>query len=89
LKGMLLNLGANKATATAGGLEQLGRQGGAFGYAEITMSLGVLLSHEWEARPVEELLQEADLALYAAKLRAQLREGRWSKGHRQVSRPTC
>lgn len=33
----------------------------------VSMSLGVLLSHEWGARPVEELLQEADNALYAAK----------------------
>jgi two-component system cell cycle response regulator len=37
------------------------------GLVAVTMSLGVLLSHEWGARPVEELLQEADLALYAAK----------------------
>ncbi len=31
------------------------------------MSLGLLLSHEWGLRPVEELLQEVDAALYAAK----------------------
>jgi two-component system cell cycle response regulator len=33
----------------------------------ITMSLGLLLSQEWGFRPVEELLHEADVALYAAK----------------------
>jgi diguanylate cyclase (GGDEF)-like protein len=33
----------------------------------ITMSLGILLSQEWGRRPVEELLHEADAALYAAK----------------------
>jgi diguanylate cyclase (GGDEF)-like protein len=33
----------------------------------ITMSLGLLVSQEWGARPVEELLREADGALYAAK----------------------
>jgi two-component system, cell cycle response regulator len=33
----------------------------------ITMSLGLLLSQEWGRRPVEELLHEADAALYAAK----------------------
>ena len=33
----------------------------------ITMSLGILLSQEWGCRPVEELLHEADAALYAAK----------------------
>ncbi len=33
----------------------------------ITMSLGLLLSLEWGFRPLEELLQEADSALYAAK----------------------
>jgi len=33
----------------------------------VTMSLGLLLSQEWGYRPVEELLQEADAALYAAK----------------------
>src|SRR5204863_8786042 len=32
-----------------------------------TMSLGLLLSQEWGLRPVEELLHEADVALYAAK----------------------
>jgi two-component system cell cycle response regulator len=37
------------------------------GPVPVSMSLGVLLSHEWGARPLEELLQEADLALYAAK----------------------
>jgi len=37
------------------------------GVVPVTMSLGVVLSHEWGGRPVEELLQEADLALYAAK----------------------
>jgi len=33
----------------------------------ITMSLGILLSKDWGVRPVEELLHEADEALYAAK----------------------
>jgi diguanylate cyclase (GGDEF)-like protein len=37
------------------------------GLVSVTMSLGVLLSHEWGALPVEELLQEVDVALYAAK----------------------
>jgi len=37
------------------------------GVVPVSMSLGVLLSHEWGLRSVEELLQEADLALYAAK----------------------
>jgi two-component system cell cycle response regulator len=33
----------------------------------VTMSLGVLSSRDWGLRPVEELLQEADVALYKAK----------------------
>ena len=33
----------------------------------VMMSLGLLLSHEWGTRTVEELLHEADTALYAAK----------------------
>lgn len=33
----------------------------------ITMSLGLLLTHEWGCRPLEELLHEVDKALYAAK----------------------
>ncbi len=33
----------------------------------ITMSLGLLLNQEWGRQPVEELLHEADAALYAAK----------------------
>jgi diguanylate cyclase (GGDEF)-like protein len=33
----------------------------------ITMSLGLLISQEWGYRPMEELLHEADSALYAAK----------------------
>jgi two-component system cell cycle response regulator len=33
----------------------------------VTMSLGLLLSHEWRSRSVEELLHEADKALYSAK----------------------
>jgi two-component system, cell cycle response regulator len=33
----------------------------------ITMSLGVLLSCDWGHRPADELLREADAALYAAK----------------------
>ncbi len=37
------------------------------GPVSITMSLGLLLSQEWSCRPVENLLQEADAALYAAK----------------------
>jgi len=37
------------------------------GPVPITMSLGLLISQEWGSRPVEELLQEADAALYAAK----------------------
>jgi len=37
------------------------------GPVPVTMSLGLLLSQEWGCRPVEELLHEADAALYAAK----------------------
>jgi diguanylate cyclase (GGDEF)-like protein len=37
------------------------------GPVPVTMSLGLLLSQEWSSRPVEELLHEADAALYAAK----------------------
>jgi two-component system, cell cycle response regulator len=37
------------------------------GPVSVTMSLGLLLSHEWGQRPAEELLQHADAALYAAK----------------------
>ena len=37
------------------------------GPVSVTMSLGLLMSHEWVAQPVEELLQGADTALYAAK----------------------
>ena len=37
------------------------------GPVPITMSFGLLLSQEWGSRPAEELLQEADTALYAAK----------------------
>jgi diguanylate cyclase (GGDEF)-like protein len=37
------------------------------GPVPITMSLGLLLSHQWGTRTVEELLHEADVALYAAK----------------------
>jgi two-component system cell cycle response regulator len=37
------------------------------GPVPITMSLGLLLSHQWGRRSVEELLHEADVALYAAK----------------------
>lgn len=33
----------------------------------ITMSLGLLLSQEWGSHPVEQLVHEADEALYAAK----------------------
>jgi len=37
------------------------------GVVPITMSLGLLLSQQWGQRTAEELLQEADAALYAAK----------------------
>jgi len=37
------------------------------GLVPLTMSLGLLISQEWGCRPVEELLREADAALYAAK----------------------
>jgi diguanylate cyclase (GGDEF)-like protein len=37
------------------------------GPVPITMSLGLLMSQEWGCLPVEELLHEADAALYAAK----------------------
>jgi len=37
------------------------------GPVPITMSLGLLLNQEWGRRPVEELLHEADAALYVAK----------------------
>ena len=37
------------------------------GAVPITVSLGLLLSHEWGALSVEELLRETDAALYAAK----------------------
>jgi two-component system cell cycle response regulator len=37
------------------------------GPVPITMSLGLLLNQEWGRRPAEELLHEADAALYAAK----------------------
>jgi two-component system cell cycle response regulator len=37
------------------------------GPVPVTMSLGLLLSQEWGCLPMEELLQEADAALYAAK----------------------
>jgi two-component system cell cycle response regulator len=37
------------------------------GSLQITISFGLLLSHDWGVRPVEELLHEADAALYAAK----------------------
>jgi GGDEF domain-containing protein len=33
----------------------------------VTMSLGVLSSRDWGVRPVEDLLREADVALYKAK----------------------
>ncbi len=39
----------------------------ASGPLPVTMSLGLLLSDHWGARPVAELLQEVDTALYAAK----------------------
>jgi diguanylate cyclase (GGDEF)-like protein len=37
------------------------------GALPITMSLGVLASRNWNLRPVEEILSEADVALYRAK----------------------
>jgi|SRR5215472_1706034 len=37
------------------------------GRIPVTMSLGVLLTQEWGSRPVEELLNEVDTALYEAK----------------------
>lgn len=37
------------------------------GSLQVTMSFGLLLSHDWGVRPVEELLHEVDSALYAAK----------------------
>jgi two-component system cell cycle response regulator len=37
------------------------------GPISITLSLGLLLSNEWGKLPAEELLREADAALYAAK----------------------
>jgi two-component system cell cycle response regulator len=37
------------------------------GPIKITMSFGLLSSADWGVRPVEELLQEADAALYASK----------------------
>jgi diguanylate cyclase (GGDEF)-like protein len=37
------------------------------GPLEVTMSLGVLLSCDWGHRPAEELINEVDAALYAAK----------------------
>jgi two-component system cell cycle response regulator len=37
------------------------------GLVPLTMSLGLLVSQEWGCQPVEELLREADGALYAAK----------------------
>ncbi len=39
----------------------------ASGPVSVTLSLGVLLCHESSTRQVEELLYEADQALYAAK----------------------
>jgi diguanylate cyclase (GGDEF)-like protein len=39
----------------------------ASGSLEVTMSFGLLLSHDWGVRPVEEHLHEVDAALYAAK----------------------
>ena len=37
------------------------------GPVPITMSFGLLLSQQWSGLPLEELLQQADSALYAAK----------------------
>jgi diguanylate cyclase (GGDEF)-like protein len=37
------------------------------GPISVTLSLGLLLTHEWGREPVEKLLGEADAALYAAK----------------------
>jgi diguanylate cyclase (GGDEF)-like protein len=37
------------------------------GPVEVTMSLGLLSTSDWGDRPLEELLNETDAALYAAK----------------------
>ena len=37
------------------------------GPVPVTMSLGILASTEWGVLPAEELLREADVALYKAK----------------------
>jgi len=37
------------------------------GPISVSMSIGLLISHEWGLRPMEELLHEVDSALYAAK----------------------
>jgi len=37
------------------------------GPVPVTMSIGLLVSQDWGCRPAEELLQEADAELYAAK----------------------
>lgn len=37
------------------------------GSVQVTLSLGLLFSRDWGPRPVEQLLHEADVALYAAK----------------------
>src|SRR5260370_14035796 len=37
------------------------------GPVSATMTLGLLLSHEWGSLPLEDLLKQADAALYAAK----------------------
>jgi two-component system, cell cycle response regulator len=37
------------------------------GAVQVTLSLGLLLSRDWGARSAEDLLHEADVALYAAK----------------------
>jgi two-component system, cell cycle response regulator len=39
----------------------------ASGPLQVTMSFGLLVSENWDIRPVEELLREVDAALYAAK----------------------
>jgi len=39
----------------------------AVGPLNVTMSLGLLLSEQWKAAPVEAILSEVDVALYAAK----------------------
>ena len=56
----------------------------------ITMSLGVLLSSDWGHRPADELLREADAALYAAKTagRNRVMLAKPEESHRRVCAPS-